>query len=131
MLKLRFAIVGAGAALAFGTASAVAMQQSPGATDPDSHGATVAAAAKTTCPDGSEGVHGACVSAIASAEGQENQDGAQSANVAACKAKDVAEDKSETKPAKGDKAAKAKDHTEDKAEHKAFAACVSGKTAAA
>jgi len=129
MFSLRFAIVGAAAALTLGTASAFAMQEASSGADRDSHGDTVASAARTTCPHGSDGVHGACVSEIASSEAQENQDGAQAARVKACKAADANEDKSETKPAKGDKAAKAADRTEDKAEHKAFVACVHGQTA--
>jgi membrane-bound lytic murein transglycosylase B len=132
MHKFRFALLGALAALALGTASAVAMQSNAGGTtDPDSHGDAVASAARTTCPHGPEGVHGECVSAIASAESQETNDEASSSKVKACKASDATEDTSEKKPAKGDKAAKAADHTEDKSEHKAFAACVSGGTAAA
>jgi hypothetical protein len=125
MHRLRFAILGAVGALALGTASAVAMQESAGGgTDPDQHGSAVASAART-CPHGPNGVHGQCVSAIASAEGQENRD-SDNSNVSACKAADATEDKTETQPAKHDKAAKAADKTEDKAEHKAFAACVSG-----
>jgi len=128
MLSFRFAIVGAAAALALGTASAFAMQEGSSGNDPDSHGKTVSLAARTTCPDGSGGVHGACVSAIASTEGQENEDGAQAARVKACKAAGANADQSEKKPAKGDKAAKAADRTEDKAEHTAFVACVHGQT---
>ena len=129
MLSLRFAILGAAAALTLGTVSAFAMQEASSGTDRDSHGDAVASAARTTCPHGSDGVHGACVSAIASSEGQENQDGAQAARVKACKAADAnGEDKSEQEPAKGDKAAKAADRTEDKAEHKGFVACVQGQT---
>ena len=128
MLSFRFAILGAAAALTLGTASAFAMQEGSSGPDPDSHGDTVSLAARTTCPQGPNGVHGACVSAIASTEGQENQDGAQAARVKACKAAGVDEDQSEKKPAKGDKAAKAADRTEDKAEHTAFVACVHGQT---
>jgi hypothetical protein len=138
MHKFRFALLGAAAALALGTASAVAMQSNvAGTSDPDSHGDAVASAARTTCPHGPEGVHGKCVSAIASAEGKEKAESketeaeASSSKVKACKAADKTEDGSEKKPAKGDKAAKAADHTEDKSEHKSFAACVSGQTAAA
>jgi hypothetical protein len=128
MLSFRFAIVGAVAALALGTASAFAMQEGSSGTDPASHGKTASLAARTSCPDGSGGVHGACVSAIASTEGQENENGAQAARVKACKAAGANADQSEKKPAKGDKAAKAADRTEDKAEHKAFVACVQGQT---
>ena len=127
MHRLRFAILGAVAALAMGTASAVAMQQSAGGgTDPDQHGDLVASAARN-CPHGPGGVHGKCVSAVASSksEGDENAND-NSSKAAACKAADKTEDASEKKPAKGDKAAKAADKAEDKSEHKAFAACVSG-----
>jgi hypothetical protein len=125
MHRLRFAILGAVAALAMGTASAVAMQESAGGgTDPDQHGDAVASAART-CPHGPNGVHGQCVSAVASSksEGQEND---ENSNVSQCKAADVTEDSSEKAPAKHDKAAKAADKTEDRTEHNAFAACVSG-----
>jgi len=127
MHRFRFAILGAVAALALGTASAVAMQQSAGgSTDPDQHGDNVASAARTTCPHGPNGVHGECVSAIASTEGQENREASENSRVSACKAADATEDASEKAPAKGDKVAKAADKAEDKAEHQRFAACVSG-----
>ena len=128
MFKLRFAILGAAAALALGMGSAVAMQEAAGTANSDSHGDAVASAARTTCPHGANGVHGACVSAIASTEGQENNDGAQASEVKTCKAGDTNEDSSEKAPAKGDKAAKKADHAEDKAEHEAFADCVSETT---
>ncbi len=131
MHKFRFALLGAAAALALGTAGAVAMQSNvAGTTDPDSHGDAVASAARTTCPHGPDGVHGECVSAIASTESQETKDEAPS-RVQACKAGDKTEDGTEKAPAKGDKAAKTTDKTEDKSEHKAFAACVSGGASAA
>ena len=123
MLKLRFAILGAAAALALGAAGAVAMEEGAG----DAHGDAVASAARTTCPNhasGVRGVHGECVSDIASAEGQENREGAQSDRVQACKAKDATEDKTEKAPAKGDKAAIAADRIEDRAEQQAFVACL-------
>lgn len=126
MFKLRFAVLGAVAALSLGTASALAMQEGAGSVERDAHGDAVASAARVTCPEGPNGVHGECVSDIASAEGQENRDGAQAARVKACKAADVTEDKSEKAPAKGDKVAKAKDKAEDKLEHRRFAECVSG-----
>jgi hypothetical protein len=129
MLKFRFALLSAAAALALGTAGAVAMQANlAGTTERDSHGDAVASAARTTCPHGSDGVHGECVSDIASAEGQENRDGAQSERVEACKASDKTEDTTEKKPTT--KADKTLDRAEDKREHTAFAACVSGHTAA-
>jgi hypothetical protein len=129
MHRLRFAILGAVAALALGTASAVAMQQSAGgSTNSDQHGDDVATAARTTCPHGPGGVHGHCVSAVASSNSESNdqESTTEGSNAAACKAADAKEDASEKAPAKGDKAAKAADKSEDKSEHKAFAACVSG-----
>ena len=111
MHRFRYAILGAAAAFALGTAGAAAMQLSGSeGANQDSHGDAVASAARTTCPDGPEGVHGQCVSAIASkesTEAPENEQDTDSSNVNACKAKDK---------------------TEDKAEHKTFAACVSGGT---
>ncbi len=130
MFRLRFAILGAAAALALGTASALAMVGSSG--DPDAHGDAVASAARN-CPhvvSGVHGAHGACVSAIASTEGQDNESDTQANPAKTCKAGDTSEDKSETKPAKGDKAAKKADQTEDKSEHRNFATCVSGQSAA-
>lgn len=129
MHRLRFAILGAVAALALGTATAVAMQQSAGgATDPDQHGDNVASAARTTCPHGPDGVHGQCVSAVASSKNESDEQGSTTggSRAAGCKAADTTEDASEKAPAKGDKAAKAADKSEDKKEHTAFAACVSG-----
>src|SRR5437667_7708950 len=102
MLSFRVAILGAAAALTLGTASGFARQESSSGPDPDSHVDTVSLAARTTCPQGPNGVHGACVSAIASTEGEENQDVAQAARVKACKAAGADADKSEKKPAKGD-----------------------------
>lgn len=130
MHRLRFAILGAVAALALGTATAVAMQQSAGGTDPDQHGDNVASAARTTCPHGPNGVHGQCVSAVASSksEGAQDTETKQSSPASTCKAGDTTEDASEKAPAKGDKAAKAAAKTEDKSEHKAFAACVQANT---
>lgn len=125
MHRLRFAILGAAAALALGTASAVAMQQSVGGgTDPDQHGDNVASAARN-CPHGPDGVHGKCVSAVASSKSESGEQESNS-KAAACKSADATEDAAEKAPAKGDKAAKAADKAEDKTEHRAFAACVSG-----
>ncbi len=128
MHRFRLAILGAAAAtLLLGGASALAMQEGAGGTDPDSHGDAVASAARN-CPHGASGVHGKCVSAIASTEGQENRDGAQSDRVHACQAADKAEDATETKPARGDKAAKAAGRTEDRTEHDTWVACVHAAT---
>lgn len=125
MHRLRFAILGAVAALALGTASAVAMQQNAGpGTDPDQHGDNVALAARTTCPHGADGVHGECVSAVAQSKSGDTKETQETSTVDTCKSTDANEDKTETKPAKGDKAAKAKDKAEDKTEHQTHAACV-------
>ncbi len=114
MHRFRLAILGAAAAtLLLGGASALAMQEGAGGTDPDSHGDAVASAARN-CPHGASGVHGKCVSAIASTEGQENRDGAQSDRVHACQA--------------ADKAAKAAGRTEDRTEHDTWVACVHAAT---
>jgi hypothetical protein len=129
MLKLRLAILGAAATLAFGAAGAMAMTQSG---DSDSHGDAVASAARS-CPHGAGGVHGECVSDIASAEGQENASGDRKSTTApgqVCKAADAHEDATETAPGAGDKAAKAGEKTEDRAEQQAFVACVTSHGAA-
>ena len=130
MHRFRFAILGAVAALALGTASAVAMQQSAGGgTDPDQHGDNVASAARTTCPHGPNGVHGECVSAVASSKSEGAE---EKSEVNACKAADATEDASEPNvgnlPAVQKKPAKAADKKEDKGEHQKFAACVSGES---
>ena len=109
MFKLRLAILGAAAALAFGTAGAMAMTEA-GTGDSDSHGDAVASAARN-CPHGASGVHGACVSAIASTNGEANssendqadQNGKSTAPGQVCKT-----------VVKGG----------SKADHRAFAACV-------
>ena len=130
MFRLRFAILGAAAALALGAASALAMQGGAGAGDPDAHGDAVASAART-CPHGANGVHGACVSAIASTGGQDaGTETEQTSPAQACRAAGAVEDASEAAPARGDKAAKTAERNEDKAEHRAFAACVSGQSSA-
>src|SRR5260370_36872183 len=126
MLKLRFAILGAAAALALGTASAVAMVETAGTSNSDSHGDAVSSAARTTCPHGAGGVHGACVSAIASTEAQDNETEDTSNPAATCKASDTSQDASEKPAAPSNdeaaaKAPKSAQKSEDKAEHKAFA----------
>lgn len=130
MFKLRLAILGAAAALALGTGSALAMHQE-GSTGGDSHGDAVAAAAHS-CATGTADEHGDCVSAVASTESQESPkpdttDQSTSPGQV-CQAADT--DKTETAPAKGDKTAKAADKTEDKAEQQAFVACVKAHAAA-
>jgi hypothetical protein len=128
MFRLRLAILGAAAALALGTAGAMAMQDA-GSSNNDSHGDAVASAARH-CAHGAGGVHGACVSAIASTEASENDtnDKSSTAPGQVCKAADT--DKTETAPAKGDKSAMAADRTEDRAEQQAFVACVKAHAAA-
>lgn len=87
MLKLRFAILGAAAALTLGTATALAMTESATFGGGDSHGDAVASAARN-CAHGAGGVHGACVSSVARTNGQTNSEsgGGQPAFVKACKA---------------------------------------------
>lgn len=88
MLKLRFAILGAVAALALGTASALAMTGAVTLGGDDNHGAAVASAARN-CPHGAGGVHGACVSSVARTNGQSestDNNGNEPAFVKACKA---------------------------------------------
>jgi hypothetical protein len=131
MFKLRLAILGAAAALALGTAGAMAMQ-GVGSNDADSHGDAVASAARS-CPHGPNGVHGACVSAIASSEARENnaqetQDQPSTAPGQVCKAADA--DPTEAAPTKGDKSAKDADKTEDRTEQQKFVACVKTHAAA-
>jgi hypothetical protein len=129
MFRLRLAILGAAAALALGTAGAMAMQEV--GTNNDSHGDAVASAARN-CPHGPGGVHGACVSAIASSQaretGQETNDQSSTAPGQVCKAADT--DATETAPAKGDKSGKSADKTEDRTEQQAFVACVKAHAAA-
>ena len=74
MFRLRMAILGATAALALGTASALAMTEALTGGDSDSHGDAVASAARN-CPHGAGGVHGACVSSVArtNGDGQESE----------------------------------------------------------
>jgi hypothetical protein len=131
MFKLRLAILGAAAALALGTAGAMAMQ-GVGSNDADSHGDAVASAARS-CPHGPNGVHGACVSAIASSEARENnaQETDHQSSTApgqVCKAADT--DPPETAPTKGDKSAKDADKAEDRTEQQKFVACVKTHAAA-
>src|SRR5258708_34603710 len=95
MPKLRIAILGAAAALALGTASAVAMVETAGTSNSDSHGDAVSSAARTTCPHGAGGVHGACVSAIASTEAQDNETEDPSNPAPTSKGSAAAEDESE------------------------------------
>lgn len=125
MFKLRVAILGAVAALALGTAGALAMEAA--GTSGDSHGDAVASAARN-CPHGPNGVHGACVSAIASSQARDNENPGSSDNNGratapgqVCKVSEA----TETEPT-GKAAAKA----EDRAEQQAFVACVTAHAAA-
>jgi hypothetical protein len=130
MFRLRLAILGAAAALALGTASALAMQDA-GSNSGDSHGDAVASAARN-CAHGPGGVHGACVSSVARTEGQENSQDTDTKSSTApgqvCKAADT--DATESAPAKGDESAKDADRTEDRTEQQAFVACVTAHAAA-
>ena len=125
MFKLRFAILGAAAALALGTAGALAMEAA--GTNNDSHGDAVASAARN-CPHGPNGVHGACVSAIASSNARENDtsdsnsaNGRATAPGKVCKVAEA----TETEPT--DRAAA---KAEDRAEQRAFVTCVKAHAAA-
>lgn len=73
MVKLRLAIMGAAAALVFGTATALAMTDGVFGGG-DTHGDAVASAARN-CPHGAGGVHGACVSSVARTNGAAHSDG--------------------------------------------------------
>src|SRR5690348_14551281 len=130
MFRLRLTILGAAAALALGTAGAMAMQD-VGSNDADSHGDAVASAARN-CAHGPGGVHGACVSSVARSHGEDSSQDTDTKSSTApgqvCKAADT--DTTETAPAKGDKTAKAADKTEDRAEQQAFVACVKAHAAA-
>jgi hypothetical protein len=90
MIKFRYLVPAAIAALALGTASATAMTQTGLGGDSNAHGKAVASAARN-CPhphDGSSaasGTHGACVSAIASVNGQAHRNGAGAAHVRECR----------------------------------------------
>jgi hypothetical protein len=123
MFKLRLAILGATAALALGTAGALAMEAA--GTNNDSHGDAVASAARN-CPHGPNGVHGECVSDIAQTNSNDTSDsdtnGRASAPGQVCKAPDATEANEPT--------SKAADKTEDRAEQQAFVACVTAHAAA-
>ncbi|HKW59900.1 MAG TPA: hypothetical protein VJR46_09135 [Candidatus Dormibacteraeota bacterium] len=79
------AILGATAALALGTAGALAMTEAATSGDSDSHGDAVASAARN-CPHGAGGVHGACVSSVARTNGEKHSESGVPAIVQACKA---------------------------------------------
>src|SRR6266481_7207605 len=96
MSKIRFLLVGAGAALALGTAGVLASVGAVTLTSSDSHGDAVASAARETCPHGPNGVHGQCVSAIASSK-SESKSESESTTESTCNAADTTEDASETK----------------------------------
>ncbi|HEV2475745.1 MAG TPA: hypothetical protein VGX22_04330 [Candidatus Dormibacteraeota bacterium] len=130
MFRLRLAILGAAAALALGTAGAMAMQGVD--SNNDSHGDAVASAARN-CAHGPHGVHGACVSSVARTEGQENSgqdDDAKSSTAPGQVCKSADTDTTETAPTKGNDSAKNADKTEDRAEQQAFVACVKAHAAA-
>lgn len=120
MSRLRFLIVGAGAALVVG--GALTSVGAMALTASDTHGDTVSLAARTGCPHGPNGMHGQCVSAIAS-----SKSGSET-TTDTCTTANPDEDKSETSSAnqedtseqgsQADKAtAKAENKSEKKAEH--------------
>jgi hypothetical protein len=122
MSKFRFLLVGAGAALAIGAASALANAGAITLTSSDSHGDSVASAARTTCPHGPNGVHGHCVSAIASSKSDEQE----SDSPDTCKTHNTSEDtaeksakKAEDASEKSAKTSKSADHGEDSSERSA------------
>jgi hypothetical protein len=139
MSKFRYLLVGAGAALALAGAGVLANVGAVSLTNSDSHGDSVASAARTTCPHGPNGVHGQCVSAIASSKSEQETETSTSTNT--CTAGDANEDSSEKtasknedaseKAAKTTKAAdksedgteKAAKHSEDKSEKQQVKAC--------
>ena len=114
MFRLRIVFLGATAALALGTASALAMTEALTGGDSDSHGDAVASAARN-CPHGAGGVHGACVSSVARThdDGQENENDNKP---------------HETGQPQIVKDCKATVRTSDKHDHKGIGACVSAHT---
>jgi hypothetical protein len=117
MSKFRYLLVGAGAALALAGAGVLANVGAISLTNSDSHGDSVASAARTTCPHGPNGVHGQCVSAIASSKSEQET---ESATTDTCKAGDAKEDSSEKSGSKNEnatekaaKTSKADDKSED------------------
>jgi hypothetical protein len=99
MSKVRFLLVGAGAALALGTGGVLASVGAATPTNSDSHGDAVAAAAQNTCPKGPNGVHGECVSAIASSKSESKSESEAPDTTCTANANDTTEDASETKAA--------------------------------
>jgi hypothetical protein len=108
MSKFRFLVVVAGAVLAMGAAGALANVGAATRSNSDSHGDSVASAARTGCPHGPDGVHGQCVSAIAKTNAEAKTDDA-------CKTADVNEDSTE-------KTAESKEDASEKAAHTSKAA---------
>jgi hypothetical protein len=121
MTRLRLLIVAAAGALFVGGASAVAGGAAT-FTANDSHGDSVASAARVTCPHGQDRVHGACVSEVAQSNEPAKTE-TTSTTTDPCKAGDPAEDQAEKTAATKDKAAekaakptKTADKTEDTTE---------------
>lgn len=106
MFKLRIAILAAGAAMAFGSASVLAMTSN---FDHSRHGSLVSSAARTTCRALASEARGDCVSAIASTEGQENRGGARAKAVHDCQQNNGGEAGA------------------TRAQHEAIVACITGK----
>ncbi len=121
MSKVRFLLVGAGAALALVAGGALANVGALTHSNSDSHGDTVASAARTSCPHGPNGVHGKCVSAIAKTDTEAKE--AKANKNDACEVADVSEDISEKTAERNENASekaahtsKAADKTEDASE---------------
>lgn len=115
MSKVRFLLVGAGAALALGTGGVLASVGAVTPTSSDSHGDAVSAAAKT-CPHGPNGVHGECVSDVAQSKSEAKESETCNANDAKEDAAEKAAEQTEDAAEKAAKTTKAADKKEDKSE---------------
>ena len=112
MSKVRFLLVGAGAALALGTGGVLASVGAVTPTSSGSHGDAVSAAAKS-CPHGPNGVHGECVSDIAQSKSEAKESETCNANGAKEDAAEKAAEQTEDAAEKAAKLSKAADKTED------------------
>ncbi len=112
MFKLRLLMVGPAAALVIAAAGSAASVGAMTSAISDSHGDTVASAARTTCPHGPGDAHGKCVSAIAKSKPDSTCKAADQTEDAAEKAADRTEDAAERAVRTGNHAGKAKDKTE-------------------
>lgn len=121
MTRFRLLIVAAAGVLFVGGATVAA--GATALTANDSHGDSVASAARTTCPHGQDSVHGACVSEAAEKAEPAKTTTTTTTTTDPCKAADPAEDQSEKATASKDKAVekaakptKTADKTEDTSE---------------